>query len=347
MFASGVATDQAAMATAISNFLIAAGWTQNIYLGDSAIRPDSFNLTRAAVNGTYTEGLGIGFGASANINTSDIQPGTGSYLLCSPFTNFNSSSAVKFYQQPGHPEAQQASNKYLIVAAPMPAASISYWMFTDTAGMNGVIVMQVTTGVFSYIGFGYVLDADRFGWPNANGGHYCYGSRQGVAVYDTGSFGSNNQGINCPSLPPGYMNSNTNYPTALIKAQLDTDSSPAFRSSNDPAVTDQVRRAVGLVAGWQGQNNGQMGDRLNLANGGGLPSTLHVWSRSRSSSSQNVITQPCIMAAYRTTTRWSPLCRLPLVRACVTQGVINEGAQFSVGSDTYRAFNSFAVQEID
>jgi hypothetical protein len=354
-FTSGVATDTTALTTAISSFLVGTcSWSLGLHFSGSDPKANNLEHYRDFTDsaGAFTaSSMVIGMAFGNNVNTTDISPGTGTYLMLTPadfFGDLNGMIERTFYQQLGNVTAEQGTTHYLIVCAPIPASNISYWFFSDATGQNIVLVFQLTTGVFSYAGFGYVTaDAgDRFGLPNGDGGQYCYASRQGNATYETGSLGSNHQGINCPPLPPGYMNADNSYPTAFMKLNVD-GSGLSWWSSNDPAVSDQVRRTTNVIAGWQGNNTGQMGDKLNSTNGGGLLNTLHVWGRSRSSSSENIIAQPCLMSAYRTTTRWSPVCRLPLVRACVTQGVINEGAQFSIGSDTYRAFNSFAVQEID
>lgn len=345
-YTSGIATDVNALGTAVSTFLTANGWTVDYHMGDAGV-PDVTNLnhSRTVVDGTMTVNYGIAMGFRQNINDGTLSANTGNYILAMPFDTFNDFTGEPFYANNGTTLSAAAGYNPLVVAFPIPVTSISYWFFCDADGSNVVLVVQYTTGVFSYLGFGYAQGTDRFGWGSGLGGQYCYANRSGKDSLDTGSFGSDNQGVNCPPLPPGYINTKSNWPTMFVKVNADSSGLVWYCNVN-PGAASTSQSTGFIVGGWQGANSTQLGDNVNQTNGGGLPDTLHLWARSPSASAQNIIAVPCLISVWRVAQqRWSPLCRLPLIRAAVTAGAINEGAQISIGSDTFRAFNSFIVQD--
>lgn len=335
-YVSGTATDMPDLITQIRTFLAADGWTIERF--DATSVEITRSVTRTGP-GTFSRGFGL---AIAN-NTNVLGGGVGYYVNLVPWDSFTTAAGYLWHNQAGHP-VSIGNGKILGVAAPTGSSNIPYHFFSDATHEQVVLVFGRTTGVFNYLSFGFLIDADdKYGaW---DGWQYCFGSRglreDDGRVVDTSN--NTNHGISIPPIPPGYRRQEFNQSTAFIKVDSD-GSGIEWRSNSGPAYNSNYR-TTRVISGWFTEISGTR--NTNVAGIGGLPSLVHPWVRSRSNLSYNIVTLPCSMSTYRSAVqRWSPICRLPLVRACWTSGALNEGTQFSIGADNYRAFNSFAVQEI-
>jgi hypothetical protein len=331
-YESGTAANMPSILTALATFLTTDGWTINRQFGGS------LEVSRAYTRGS-AKSMGFGIAFSDGIDL--LSAGVGTYFVVIPWLAY-AELGFSWYDQTGHPESATGA-KILGVAAPSLSTSIPYHFFSSADGEQVAIVIGRTTGVYNYLGFGALPDSDKFG--AFDGWQYAFGARafrtDGARIDNTDF--NTHQGINIPPIPPGYRREVHKESTTLIRVDSDA-SGEEWRSCSGPA-DDSTYRTDRVISGWMTEVGGTRS--TNVIGIGGLPSTLHLWVRSRSTLAQNVVLIPCIMSTYRPgNERWSPICRLPLVHAAFTSGALNEGAQFLIGSDTYRAFNSFAVQEI-
>lgn len=329
---SGTAATMTDLVSAISAFVVAEGWTSR---RSSALILE-FDRTVTRDGGPIVGG----FSLAAADGTDVLGGGTGTYLSLVPWVVWN--AGATWSTQPDRPVAS-SGGWTLGCSAPTAALNIPYTLFSSATGEQLVLVVGRTTGVFNYIALGFLDPADKFGvWP---GWQYCAGAR-GVRendgrVVDVG-FGVHHA-INIPPIPPGYTRATFAQPTMCFRVDSD-GSGLEWRSGSTPNL-DASYRTARVVSGWISESSGTR--NTNIPGIGGLPSLLHIWPRSRSMLAQNVVVFPCVISAHRAATvRWSPLCRLPLLYTAFTSGALNEGAQFLIGADTYRAYNSYAVHEI-
>lgn len=318
-FSTGTATDINDLSDKWRAFLLAAGWTIN----------------RFDTQGTGKR-LEVSKGSQfVSMRWYNNESGTfmvsGSNLYgCVAVAATGYSGAVDWGNQAGIPLANDASTK-LGVCLPLNAGAIGgYWFFGDAAGDNVVAVIQRASGIYNYLGFGNGFN--KLGsWT---GGTYLYGCR---AASDWTNGSGFSQGITTETMPPCYGIPGSAF-GGPVMLRVDVDTVTGKFLSNYIGTTTSRRtdrRLQGLA--FPSDFGTQMDNGFDTA-------VLH--SRAYSGLTGGLILFPCELAAERTTGLYSPIGSLPMVFVTYNQlGGFPFGTEFTLGSDTYLAFNLFAVRK--
>lgn len=243
------------------------------------------------------------------------------------------SAGSDWYNQAGGIVAADASSP---MAGGLVTASsgITYFFFSD-AGDDNIWLVAFNTGeVYNYCGFGTSIEKEG-SWT---GGPWVCAPR-GANTVDFA--GSTLDAVSIPPLPPGYNEDAA--PGTFVRA--DVDALGTAWCSLVASTAGTGNRTTRVLMGWQA-GRGAPGQNALVTGHGGAPNLGHIWVRSRSPLANNGILSRCVMSIQRTSTRFSMLGHLPMVRAVYTRGNLAAGDQMTVGPATYRVFHGYAIEEV-
>lgn len=330
---TGLAADPAALATAVNDFLTVNGWTANRF--DAQGTGQRLELQRTYVQGTATLTMTVGLRFSNAENPTPFSPGTGTYVLAVPGSSY--SSGADWHSQTGSPLAANGTTR-IGAGSRHASTNITYYLFTSADEEHVVLVWSQASTVFNYLIWGTALT--KFGtWT---GGVYLMGSRGAPNVMTTTNRAD---GVTLPPLPPGYhVTAAAGDGSALVRVDEggfgEEWRAICLANQATSARTTRVLHGFSTSDSAMVLNTSSNNSNLMQAAGG------HLWVRSRSALTNNVLLFPCIILTERTALGLNSMIGYPpSVRAGFIRGSLNNGNDITIGADTWTVFDGWAVKK--
>lgn len=326
-FASGNTTDSVALIKLWRDFLITAGWTvdANAAQGTGWLVAVSKGTKHVAMRAFINEG-GAQLGGSATGSGIALTGYSGTYVVPGvPANWWNQAGAPYLYNQ--SPTVNVITTVMVLPAATIP----NYWMFANAAGDNVILVAQRGTGIYNYLYFGDIVKAQAW-----NGGFYFGASSPMYSPFDTTTTGNTIMGP-----PPGGMMAV--YSPSFITADVDSwtgkwlsltaDRAPTtiFATGKSMMSSTSLLGASDAVAG-QYIHYGSLRQHAASARTGGLVMLPTHWLAERD------------FGGTLFGGGWSLMGTIPDIFQCTTDGFV-PGATFTISTDSYLVFPTFAVRK--
>jgi hypothetical protein len=326
-YSNGSATTSTDLVQQLVTFLVANGWTEDMS------QAEGFGW-RAHLHksGNYVHLRARENERAFQQNVGDTSYGIDVYLG----TGFSSGQPWN-NQTTGAPVGSGATYPVGSSAFTSVGPFANYYFMTDSGHDNVVVVVEVTPGFFTFVGWGLSLNkAGSF-----TGGAYFFGSSSGWR--STTNPGGSRPGYTTTSLCPGNFQDKFSLPSTFVRADVDSFISKWI----------SIGPAAGPTQGYTGKPGASS---LGMESQG---PTIPVYALSSGTSEfLNVQTSvqdsranllPVLLWVNRdgSSTGYSLLGSLPMVFA--SNGVGNgfsNASEYAIGADTYKMFPNFAVLKV-
>jgi len=318
-YETGTATGVVDLAGKLNTFLINRGWVVDRFDNQGTGKRLQFHKgTSYFSTRWFNNEFGAAPASGANLYGPALIPCTGY------------ASGSDWNAQPGAVTAVSVSTK-LGVALPLSAGAIvAYFFFSDATDDNFFVVVLRSGTIYNFLGFGTSLE--KYGaWT---GGQWCTGTK-GAANFNIAN-GTDAQGAVSDACPPGF-NLSVTEPTLFCLVDIDGINGKFQGLTNSTATFEKTDRFIrGCICQvTPNQNTPETWDLGMLA------------VRSFNPISSGLVLLPCFLTIERTTGLYSPLGKIPLAFQCYNQlGGFPFGEEFTIGSDTYVAFPTYAIKKI-
>lgn len=327
-YQNGSATSSTDLLQQLVTFLVANGWTTDLSasegLGWRAHLHKSGNFVhlRAAENEAVWQSHTAGTAYGVHIYTG---------------TAFNSGQPWN-NQATGAPVQSGTSIPVGGAAVTSVGPFTNYYFMTDSAANNIVVIIEVTPGLFAYVGWGLSLVTAG----TITGGAYFFGSANGFISNDAAP-GANQPGYTSTSACPG-TNGDSLIDAPVCWVRADVDSFTGKWISIGPSTT--------AIEGY----TGKAGASSVKAHGIGATTTIPGYAQTDTATEFQALQTsaqdgranllPVYLWALRdsTSTGFSMLGSLPTVFC--SNGVGNgfsNASEYAIGAQTYKMFPNFAV----
>lgn len=336
MYQPGTATDAKDLLQKIVAFLLSNGWTQNMSQAEG-------NGWRAHLN---RSGVYVNLRALVTTESTAYFPGSSvstqstgcAGIAVNLGTGYSSSSS--WFAQAGTP---LTSTYNCVSALDMLNSTTNYHLFTD--GDNVLVVVERTTGIFQWIGWGISL-TKAGSWT---GGAYFGGTLAGAYNALSALTSARAGYLNGSSFTP-YCNGEgvfaATYVASFVRADVDTFTGKwvGIGSITSTGIPTQNTGKIGASTIGGYNSSGTYPPTLSS-----IPLSDLLRARSTSTLTGGFVLIPIDLYANRDTATvgggYSLLGTVPMVYAtnAVGNGYV-AGQQVSIGADTYVLFPNFAVK---
>jgi hypothetical protein len=327
-YANGTATGPVDLLQQLVTFLVAAGWTQ-----DASAAEGAGWAAHLHNSGNYVHLRG-----TVNETVFQQHTGGGSYALALYLgTSYNSGQPWN-NQTAGAPIGNGASYPVGAAAVLSVGPFTNYYFMTDSGGQNVVVIVEVTPGVFSFVGWGPSINAAG----SITGGAYFYGSASGFFS----SFAGTGAGYTTTSDCPGGVADIESGVCAYLRCDVDSFTGKWIGIGPNTSALEGYTGKVGSSSVSTHGGSGISAVPV-YATGVGNAGDFQNLQTSAQDSRANLL--PVLLWVNRdsTTTGFSLAGSLPMVFS--SNGVGNgfsNASEYTIGSDTYKMFPNFAVLKV-
>jgi hypothetical protein len=325
--ATGSALSPIDLLQKLVTFLVAAGWTQDM----SAIEGVGWRA-HLHLNGNYVH-------LRASENEQPWQVGVANTYAIDLYTGTAFNAAQPWNNQvTGAPIASGGANPVGVGMFLNPGPFAAYYFFADATGDNVVVVVEKTSGLFEFIGWGPAIEkAGAF-----TGGAYFFGTSSGNYAHYP-SAGAGTPGYTATSDCPGGNQDAIGGGCTFVRADVDSfvGNWICCGPTTNPALgyTGKVGNSSVYPAGAP--------SLFEFPVYGYSVSAADFWNLQTSALDGRADLLPLFLWVQRdgTTTGFSLLGSIPNVYQ--SNGVGNgysDAEEYTLGSDTYMLFPNFAVQ---
>jgi hypothetical protein len=326
-YSNGTATDPVDLLQQLVTFLVANGWTQDMSQVEGAgwrahlhKSGNYIHLRARILEAVFQQNVG---GTSWGI---DLYTGT-AFVSGQPWNN----------QLGGTPLGSFAGYPVGASAYTTSGPFTNHYFMTDSSADNVVVVIEVTPGLFVYLGWGLSINkAGAF-----TGGAYFFGSSNGFQSTTT-TPGANRAGYTSTSLAPGTTVDSFGLTTTFVRADVDSFTGK-WVNIGGPTLA-----AKGYTGKLAASSVGGVAGNTFPAYSIGAGSTEFINEQTSVQDSRaNLL--PALLWVNRdgTATGFTLLGSLPMSYA--SNGVGNgfsKASEYTIGADTYKMFPNFAVLKV-
>lgn len=247
-------------------------------------------------------------------------------------------SGESWDEQPGYPVSKGTAKSIGACITEVPIdAGRNYYIFQSTDSC--IIVVQIGDNRFQYLAFGLLTKSGVY-----TGGQFYAGSIESYQpsynywyAWESGDRRHVWRSAFLANIVNGY-----NYDESTFAVYLDVDSSASWRH-NGQEGSDDTSLIAGLQTGVQVPYS-RIDDPTVIYQRNAISFNEFIYNRSPNHFNGVSILAPAYIFVRRTTERYTYIGRPEGIRV-INRSLYNSGAEFSIGSDTWKVFPAFDIAD--